>query len=206
VKLPFGLGSTSPAVKKGHDPASARGVMAFAHTAEVIRAEAALKAAGMEVRVMGPPPDMRTGCDMVVEFELLREPVARRVLEAANLAPLAVAPVRAGMLEPVSLYQTTDFGQWLMVRAANMKLTVDKESRVIVNISGGGCPDVPALAELMVGGPMTPPRRRSSVARPCAPTPWSWPSARRSASSLPRLWHPGSTHEPPLDHRRHRAG
>jgi len=55
------------------------------------------------------------------------------------------------MLEPVSLYQTTDFGQWLMVRAANMKLTVDKKSRVIVNISGGGCPDVPALAELLVG-------------------------------------------------------
>jgi hypothetical protein len=125
--------------------------MAFAHTAEVIRAEAALKAAGFEVRVMGPPPDMRTGCDMVVEFELMREPVARRILEAASLAPLAVAPVRAGMLEPVSLYQTTDFGQWLMVRAANMKLTVDKQSRVIVNISGGGCPDVPALAELMVG-------------------------------------------------------
>lgn len=125
--------------------------MAFAHTAEVIRAEAALKAGGLGVRVMGPPPDMHTGCDMVVEFELLREPVARRILAEAGLAPLAVAPVRAGMLEPVSLYQTTDFGQWLMVRAANMKLTVDRQSRVIVNISGGGCPDVPALAELMVG-------------------------------------------------------
>jgi len=151
VKLPFGLGRKAAAETSGHDPASARGVMAFAHTAEVIRAEAALKAAGYAVRVMGPPPDMRTGCDMVVEFELLREPAARRVLEAARLAPLAVAPVRAGMLEPVSLFQSVDFGQWLMVRAANMKLTVDKESRVIVNISGGGCPDVPALAELMVG-------------------------------------------------------
>ncbi|MBI5519290.1 MAG: DUF3343 domain-containing protein [Desulfovibrio sp.] len=125
--------------------------MAFAHTAEVIRAEAALKAAGFPVRVMGPPPDMRTGCDMVVEFELMREPSARRVLAEARLAPLAVAPVRAGMLEPVSLFQSVDFGQWLMVRAANMKVTVDKETRVIVNVSGGGCPDVPALAELMVG-------------------------------------------------------
>ena len=32
-----------------------------------------------------------------------------------------------------------------------MKLTVDKTSGVIVNVSGGGCPDVPALAELLVG-------------------------------------------------------
>lgn len=141
----------APRRNTAHDPASERGVLAFAHTAEVIRAEAALRAAGFDVRVMGPPPDMRTGCDMVIEFELMREPAARRVLAAANLSPLAAAPVRAGMLEPVSLFQAQDFGQWLMVRAANMKLTVDKESRVIVNISGGGCPDVPALAELMVG-------------------------------------------------------
>jgi hypothetical protein len=33
-----------------------------------------------------------------------------------------------------------------MIRAANMKLTVDKDTMVIVNISGGGCPDVPYLA------------------------------------------------------------
>jgi hypothetical protein len=38
-----------------------------------------------------------------------------------------------------------------MVRAANMKLTVDKRSRRIVNVSGGGCPDVPFLAESLVG-------------------------------------------------------
>ena len=76
----------------------------------VIRAEAALRAACFDVRVMGPPPDMRTGCDMVIEFELMREPAARRVLTAANLSPLAAAPVRAGMLEPVSLFQAQDFG------------------------------------------------------------------------------------------------
>jgi hypothetical protein len=32
-----------------------------------------------------------------------------------------------------------------------MKLTVDKQTLVIVNVSGGGCPDVPYLAGLMVG-------------------------------------------------------
>lgn len=125
--------------------------MAFEHTSEVIRAEAALKAAGFAVRVMGPPPDMRTGCDMVVEFALMREPAARRELAAVGICPLAVAPVRAGMLEPVSLFRTTDFGGWFMVRAANMKITVEKASGRIVNISGGGCPDVPALAERLVG-------------------------------------------------------
>jgi len=32
-----------------------------------------------------------------------------------------------------------------------MKLTVEKKSLLIVNISGGGCPDVPYLAQMMVG-------------------------------------------------------
>ena len=51
----------------------------------------------------------------------------------------------------MDLFQIKDFGRYLMVRAANMKLTVDKETQTIVNISGGGCPDVPFLAREMVG-------------------------------------------------------
>ena len=51
----------------------------------------------------------------------------------------------------MGLFQFKDFGAHMMVRAANMKLVVEKESRRIVNISGGGCPDVPYLAREMVG-------------------------------------------------------
>ena len=54
-------------------------------------------------------------------------------------------------LLPVSLFQVKDFGAYLMVRAANMKLTIAKADGSIVNISGGGCPDVPYLAQKMVG-------------------------------------------------------
>jgi hypothetical protein len=32
-----------------------------------------------------------------------------------------------------------------------MKLTIDKETLLLVNVSGGGCPDVPYLAREMVG-------------------------------------------------------
>jgi hypothetical protein len=39
----------------------------------------------------------------------------------------------------------TDFDDWLMVKAANMKLTFEKQSGKIVNTSGGGCPDIPYL-------------------------------------------------------------
>lgn len=125
--------------------------LAFANTGEVIRAESLLGKAGLPVRVMGPPPAFRTGCDMVVVCPLIHTYTAVQILEKDGIAPLAAVPAGEGMLEPVSLYAVKDYGSWLMARAANMKVTVRKEDGMIVNVSGGGCPDVPYLAALLVG-------------------------------------------------------
>jgi hypothetical protein len=130
---------------------SEKGLLLYHNTAEVIRAESLLKEAGLDVAVKGPPPDLRQGCDMVIEFPLIQEMRIRKLLEEANLPPLSVAVVQDHLLEPVSLYHVKMFGDYLMVRAANMKITLDKRDRRIVNISGGGCPDVPYLAEMLVG-------------------------------------------------------
>lgn len=123
----------------------------FENTSEVIRAENALKAKGWQVRVMGPPPEIRSGCDLVIEFPLIEELNILRTLHKAGIPPLETVPVNSPLLHPVNLFQTTDFGRYLMIRAANMKLTVDKQTLSIVNVSGGGCPDVPYLAWQMVG-------------------------------------------------------
>ena len=132
-----------------------RGILVFENTSEVIQAENVLKKAGWPVRVMGPPPEIRTGCDLVVVFPLIEELNILRELERAAVGPLQVVPVTAPLLAPVDLFQTKDFGDYLMVRAANMKITVAKDSMMIVNISGGGCPDVPYLAEAMIGKTLT---------------------------------------------------
>lgn len=100
---------------------------------------------------MGPPPEIRKGCDLVIEFPLMEGLNALRHLNDAGLTPIDIVPVKSPLLKPVDLYHTKDFGKYLMVRAANMKLTVDKSSLIIVNVSGGGCPDVPYLAKEMVG-------------------------------------------------------
>lgn len=131
-----------------------KGLLVFHHTSEVIRAERALTAAGMRVEVMGPPPDLQSGCDMVLVFPLIFELPVRNVLARERLEPLHVVPLRDVLLEPVSLFQAVRYGPYLMVRAANMKMTVDAadpQRARIVNISGGGCPDVPYLASLLTG-------------------------------------------------------
>lgn len=141
-----------PAPPAPRQPATAgRGLLAFANTSEVIRAEQVLKKGGWSVQVKGPPPELQTGCDLVLDFPLVEELAIRRALAAAHLEPLQVVPVTSPLLQPVDLFQIKDFGDYLMVRAANMKITVAKTSREIVNVSGGGCPDVPYLAQALVG-------------------------------------------------------
>jgi hypothetical protein len=137
--------------KKQRGVSADLGILVFENTSDVIQAENALKRAGWSVRVMGPPPSIQTGCDLVIEFPLIEELNILRELDNAGVSPLKVVPVTAPLLEPVSLFQTKDFGEYRMVRAANMKITIDKKDMKIVNISGGGCPDVPYLAQEMIG-------------------------------------------------------
>lgn len=127
-----------------------RGIMVFENTTLVIKAESLLQAKGWRIQVKGPPPGLRSGCDLVIEFPLIEEMSLARELREAGFKPIQIVPANSVLLEPVSLLQEKDFGDYLMVRAANMKITVDKNTKVIVNLSGGGCPDVPYLAEQMV--------------------------------------------------------
>jgi len=137
--------------KKSPESDQDRGILVFEHTSEVIRAESVLKASGWKIRVMGPPPEIQSGCDLVIEFPLIEELNILRTLQKSGASPLEIVPVSGPLLKPVNLFHIKDFGQHLMVRAANMKLTIDKDTKIIVNISGGGCPDVPYLAREMVG-------------------------------------------------------
>lgn len=139
--------SKGEAERSKHD----RGFLVFENTSEVIQAERILKGGGLSVRVMGPPPEIRRGCDLVIEYPLMEELEALRLLKGEGLDPLEMVPVTGPLLKPVDLFYVKDYGQYRMIRAANMKLTIDKETAVIVNVSGGGCPDVPYLAWQLVG-------------------------------------------------------
>jgi hypothetical protein len=128
-----------------------RGLLIFAHPTTVISVEELLKDEGYKIRVVSPPTQYRTGCDLCVEFPLAEEATITELLITTGLAPLDVVPITSKGMEPLQFVRKKDFGQYLMVRAANMKMTVEKKTKIIVNISGGGCPDVPHLATEMIG-------------------------------------------------------
>jgi len=137
-------------LKKGKGAFAGGGLVLFDEVQEAMKAENVLKKAEYPVRLVAPPPELRRGCDLAVEINLVEQPGIERLLKQKDVCYLEIRPLKgrdAGILEIV---RVTDFSDWLMVKAANMKLTFEKKSGKIVNTSGGGCPDIPVMhAELL---------------------------------------------------------
>lgn len=142
------------------DADEAIGLFLFYDVAEAIKAEALLKANGYDVELVAPPPHLRGGCDLSVALHRVEHVGAERVLLAADVHLKEWVDDAEGTAEVCDLVTTVDFGEWLMVRAGNMKIVVEKATGTIVNTSGGGCPDIPYLNLELVG------KRVDEVPRP----------------------------------------
>jgi len=127
------------------------GLVLFMDVPDAMKAEKVLKKADYTVRLVAPPRELRKGCDLAVEVNLVEQPGIERALRENDVAYVTITPLKAGTSELLEIVKVTDFDRWVMVKAANMKLTFDKESGVIVNTSGGGCPDIPHLHADLVG-------------------------------------------------------
>ncbi len=121
------------------------GLVLFNEVQEAMKVEKVLKAAGYAVKLVAPPPELRKGCDLAVAINLVEQPGIERTLKQSDVAYVSISPLNIATSELLEIVRVTDFGRWVMVKAGNMKLTFEKESGVIVNTSGGGCPDIPLL-------------------------------------------------------------
>lgn len=145
---------------KTDDADEERGLFLFYDVAGAIKAEAVLKANGYEVELVAPPPNLRAGCDLAVAISRVEHVGAKRTLLEADVHLKEWVDDTEGTAEVCDLVTTVDFGEWLMVRAGNMKIVVEKATGKIVNTSGGGCPDIPYLNLELVG------KRVDEVPRP----------------------------------------
>jgi hypothetical protein len=56
--------------------------------------EKALKFAGYPVRLVAPPPELRKGCDLAVEINLVEKPGIERLLNDRGLAYIGIDPIK----------------------------------------------------------------------------------------------------------------
>jgi hypothetical protein len=130
------------------------GLVLFNEVQDAMLAEKILKKAEYIVRLVAPPPELRKGCDLAVEINLVEKPGIERTLKQNDAAYVEVTPLKVGTPEILGIVNVTDFGDCVMVKSANMKLTYEKQSGIIVNTSGGGCPDIPHLHAELIDKPL----------------------------------------------------
>ncbi|UCE97566.1 MAG: DUF3343 domain-containing protein [Dehalococcoidia bacterium] len=126
------------------------GIIIFQEVSHAIQAEKLIRKHGYEVKLISPPPELRMGCDLALEINLVESHGIERILKEDNTAFVSLNPLMKGTADLCEIVKTTDYGQWVMVKAGNMKITFDKNSGLVVNVSGGGCPDIPYLHAEMV--------------------------------------------------------
>lgn len=131
-----------------------RGLVLFEKVEDAIIAEQVLKEANYAVRLVAPPPTFRMGCDLAVEINLVEQLSIERFFSEKDLNYLKVTPLQRGG-ELLDVVKVINFKAATMVKAGNMKLTFDDRTGVILNVSGGGCPDIPYLAVSLIGRKLT---------------------------------------------------
>jgi hypothetical protein len=127
------------------------GLVLFMDVHDAMAAEKVLKQSDYAVKLVAPPPELRKGCDLALEINLVEQPGIERLLKEKETGYVSVLPMKPGTSELLEIVKVIDFGDWTMVKAANMKLSFEKKSGIIVNTSGGGCPDIPYLHAEMIG-------------------------------------------------------
>lgn len=145
------------ATEKQSQDTGDRSLFLFEHFRDGMRAEDALITAGFHTISGAPPPDVRTGCDLSVSVPTSETVAAEKKLQEEGIKVWDVIFKFGGTLPELQiskLVKRVDYGPYAMVRVGNMKLTYNKNTGVIANISGGGCPDIPLLAVKMVGKPL----------------------------------------------------
>ena len=142
---------------KKSDIKQGKGLVLFDTVEDAIKAEKLVMKAGYECSLVAPPPSLRKGCDVAVEINLVEQPAIERTLQP--VAFNEVVPL-AGTAKLLDIVQVCQYPEHIMVKAGNMKLTYETQTGVIVNTSGGGCPDIPYLHLEMMG------KRLDEIPRP----------------------------------------
>jgi hypothetical protein len=131
------------------------GIIIFHDVAGAMKGERTVRASNYEVKLVAPPPELRMGCDLALEINLVEQAGIERLFKEKDVPFVRFLPLTMNAPQMCDIVKVTDFGKWVMVKAGNMKLSFEKGSGIIVNISGGGCPDIPYLNAEMVDKTLT---------------------------------------------------
>lgn len=124
-----------------------KGILLYGSVQEVIQTHKMLESQGFQVRLVAPPPEVRIGCDLAIEFSLIEQEAVETIIKREQNNPYKIVSTKEMLPDILKRSLFVEMDGYLMCKSGNMKITIDKRDHRIVNISGGGCPDIPYVAE-----------------------------------------------------------
>jgi len=124
-----------------------KGILLYGSVQEVILTNELLASHGFQVRLVAPPPEVRVGCDLAVEFDLIEQEAIETLLKLEGNQPQKIVSTKNMLPDLLKKSDIIEIDGYLMCKAGNMKITIDSHEHKIVNVSGGGCPDIPYVAQ-----------------------------------------------------------
>jgi len=115
-----------------------KGILLYGTVQEVILVNKMLAGQGFQVRLVAPPPEVRVGCDLAIEFDLIEQEAIETVLKQEGSTPQKIVSTKEMLPDILKRSSIIEIDGYLMCKAGNMKVTIDKREHRIVNISGGG--------------------------------------------------------------------
>ncbi len=115
-----------------------KGILLYGTVQEVILVNRMLSSQGFKVRLVAPPPEVRVGCDLAIEFDLIEQEAIETVLKQEGNVPQKMVSTKEMLPDILKRSSIIEINDYLMCKAGNMKVTIDKREHIIVNISGGG--------------------------------------------------------------------
>ncbi len=115
-----------------------KGILLYGNVQEVILVNKILANQGFKVRLVAPPPEVRVGCDLAIEFELIEQEAIETMLKNQGNIPEKIVSTKEMLPDILKRSSITEIDEYLMCKSGNMKITLSKQEHKIVNISGGG--------------------------------------------------------------------
>jgi Putative Se/S carrier protein-like len=115
-----------------------KGILLYGTVQEVILVNKMLANKGFQVRLVAPPPEVRVGCDLAIEFNLIEQEAVETLLKRQGSTPQKIVSTKEMLPDILKRSSIIEIDGHLMCKAGNMKITIDEREHRIVNISGGG--------------------------------------------------------------------
>ncbi|PKM82750.1 MAG: hypothetical protein CVU89_04415 [Firmicutes bacterium HGW-Firmicutes-14] len=135
--------------KKEPEP---KALLLYTNIQDVIYSHSVLLKEGLGVSLVPPPAGIAAGCDLAVQFNPAEAETAKSLMHSGHILPGQLHYVACSIdpVENVAMIIEIEPG-YLMAKCNNIKVTIDQANGEIVNISGGGCPDIPYVAQTVTG-------------------------------------------------------